>query len=535
MITGGSTSTATTLYNPSADIWTVGSKMIVPRGYHSMATMADGSVFTIGGSWHGSVGGKGGEIWHPSTNKWRLLSNVTVTPILTQDLAGEYRSDNHAWLFTAPNGMIFHAGPSRQMNWIDVRNQGAVRPAGTRESSDRMNGNALVINNGVIFVVGGAPNYDTGLGTKNAYIININNPSRVRVRKVGELNYARTLSSSCVLPSGEVVVTGGQSQTVLFSDDFAVLHTEIYNPKTRKFSLLADMHVARTYHSVSILLKDGRVMVAGGGLCGGCSASHKDYEILTPPYLLDATGALAIRPHIRSAPKVAMAGNLITIRMDTNQTHTFALVRTSSATHSVNNDQRRIPLFVVSKAGTMFRARIPRNVNVALTGVYYLFAMNTNGVPSKAVDLRIIAAPHMAPTPAPTLPPVPVVPFSDNGSWIALDNNAPITARHENCFAMVENSVVGRKAYLAGGRGPKSLDIFDPVTRTWTAGAAPPTEFHHTQVRCFVMDSEKNSCNIDVLTVCCGSGQTLGRGCMGWELSYGIKCCINSCIRSCSK
>lgn len=56
------------------------------------------------------------------------------------------------------------------------------------------------------------------------------------------------------------------------------------------------------------------------------------------------------------------------------------------------------------------------------------------------------------------------------------DGNADLTERHETCFVMV-----GRKAYLVGGRGIKPTDIYDPVSRTWSQGAAAPGEFHHAQ------------------------------------------------------
>ena len=41
--------------------------------------------------------------------------------------------------------------------------------------------------------------------------------------------------------------------------------------------------------------------------------------------------------------------------------------------------------------------------------------------------------------------------------------------------------MVGRKAYLLAGRGKQAVNIYDPVTRTWTNGTAPPIQIHHTQ------------------------------------------------------
>ena len=50
------------------------------------------------------------------------------------------------------------------------------------------------------------------------------------------------------------------------------------------------------------------------------------------------------------------------------------------------------------------------------------------------------------------------------------------TARHEACFVMVNGL-----AYLIGGRGYKRIDIYNPVTRTWSTGQEPPIQLHHMQ------------------------------------------------------
>jgi galactose oxidase len=130
-------------------------------------------------------------------------------------------------------------------------------------------------------------------------------------------------------------------------------------------------------------------LFSGGGLCGGCSANHQDFEILRPPYLFNADGTLATRPSIQSSPATAKAGDIITVTMDSNSSHTFALIKASAVTHSVNNDQRRVPLVQVSKTGSSFTLKITDNKNVVLAGYYFLFAMNSNGVPSVGKTIRI--------------------------------------------------------------------------------------------------------------------------------------------------
>jgi galactose oxidase len=99
IITGGSDAAKTSVYDPSSGAWNPGSNMRIARGYQSTATCSDGRIFNIGGSWSGGTGGKNGEIYNPTSNAWTLLQNALVSPMLTADRGGVWRSDNHAWLF----------------------------------------------------------------------------------------------------------------------------------------------------------------------------------------------------------------------------------------------------------------------------------------------------------------------------------------------------------------------------------------------------------------------------------------------------
>jgi galactose oxidase len=66
----------------------------------------------------------------------------------------------------------------------------------------------------------------------------------------------------------------------------------------------------------------------------------------------------------------------------------FALVRMASATHSVNTDQRRIPLSFTGTTGN-YQLGIPADRGVVLPGNYMLFALDASGVPSVARTINI--------------------------------------------------------------------------------------------------------------------------------------------------
>jgi Domain of unknown function (DUF1929) len=246
-----------------------------------------------------------------------------------------------------------------------------------------------------IFVTGGSEQYDVygSPGSFRAYIIDISTNIPVVTRQPN-MRWRRVFHNVVVLPNGFIVVFGGQMAVALFSDEYSVTYIEMYDPYNQIWTdFKIPLSEPRTYHSVGILLKDGRVLAGGGGLCGGgCDYepwNHASVEIVTPPYLLNADGQpVASRPSILTAPATFVPDGQITVTIDASTSHTFALMRLGAATHTINLDQRRVPLTVVEQVGTTFTLKIPTNPVHVPPGPYWLFAMNDAGVPSTGWDLR---------------------------------------------------------------------------------------------------------------------------------------------------
>jgi len=397
LVTGGNDSSKTSIYDPVSDAWTSGPAMTTPRGYQASATLSDGRVFTIGGSWSGGHGGQGGnphkngEVWSAETG-WTALPGTDVVPMLTDDADpnGDYRKDNHAWLFAWSGGSVLQAGPSRAMNWYGTDGDGTTTPAGTRgDAPDQMNGNAVMYDTGKILALGGSPSYQNSAATTNAYVLTVNGVNNeVTTKQVGSMANARSFANSVVLADGKVAVFGGQNYAVPFSDNTSVYQAELWDPATGKFSTMASASVPRNYHSVALLMPDGRVFTGGGGLCGtGCVTNHFDGQTFTPPYLLNADGSAATRPVITAAPSAAPNGARITVKTNSPVTR-FAIVRMGTATHSVDTDQRRLSLASTTVYGG-YQLTIPADSGIALPGYWMLFALTAKGVPSVAKVIRI--------------------------------------------------------------------------------------------------------------------------------------------------
>ena len=390
LINGGDDSGKTSLYNPITNTWSTGGTMNITRGYEANTLLQNGSVLTYGGSWSGGQGNKHAEVWSPATG-WQRLSGVPIDPALDADPRGVYRQDNHMWLFAAPNGQVLHAGPSKNMNWIDTNGAGSTVPAGVRgDDVDAMCGDAVMYDIGKVLKAGGASAYENVLATTSSYVLDIG--TSVSVRRVASMSYARTFANGVALPNGQVVIIGGQAVGKPFSDDLSVLRPELWDPATETFTLLPAMAVGRNYHSIALLLPDGRVISAGSGLCGaGCAGNHANLQILTPHYLLNADGTPATRPVITSAPTTVTYGTTADVTTDSPIAQ-FSLMRLSSTTHTVNNDQRRVPVSFISTGTNTWRLNIPSNPGVLLPGYYMLFALNAAGTPSIASTVLVSAS-----------------------------------------------------------------------------------------------------------------------------------------------
>ena len=252
-----------------------------------------------------------------------------------------------------------------------------------------------------------------------------------------------------------------------------VYNAERWDPATGQWTTLAAQAVTRQYHSTALLLPDGRVLSSGGGICGTCDQVGylaKNAEVFTPPYLFkkDGSGELAPRPEVTTAPGTVSHGTSFQITTpNAASIQKVGLMRLGSQTHSVEMEQRYVPLNFTAGAGTL-TAAVPANVNTAVPGVYMLFIVDSAGVPSMA---RMVSVDSAAPPPPPPPPPPNQAPTV---SLTSPSNGASFTSPAKITLAANAADSDGRVVKVEFFNGATKLgeDTSAPYTTQWNSGAA---------------------------------------------------------------
>jgi hypothetical protein len=364
LITGGDASTEVgppnaVIYDPVANTWTQIPDMNEGRWYPTNTPLPNGDVLVISGEISPSLGNDPlPQIWQPSSGTWRNLTTAQLSLALYPEM------------FIAPNGYVFYAAPFSPSRYLDTTGTGGWAVGPPMKVTPRDYGPAVTYAPGKIILIGG-----NTPPTPTAEIIDLNAPAPSWTL-TSSMSYPRRQANATLLPDGTVLVTGGSSGNAFDDATHPVFPAELWNPDTGKWTILASLSVYRGYHSIALLLPDGRVLSAGG--------SYPSAEVFSPPYLFNGP-----RPTISFAPATSSTGQTFFVGTpDASSITKVSLIRLGATTHSFNENQGvAFPSFTQASGG--LNVTLPSNANLLPNGDYMLFLVNSSGIPSVASFIRL--------------------------------------------------------------------------------------------------------------------------------------------------
>lgn len=469
----------TTIFDPQSSAWSRGADMFRSRWYPTATSLPDGRVLSISGDQitRGAPINRPydssatiPEIYDPIADSWTQLTGA----------ARETRL--YPFMFVLPDGRVIDAGPFAQSQFLDLGTN-TWTPGPTSQIDGQ---SAVQYRPGRILKSGTAadPDFPNLTVTDRAVVLDATQASPAW-REVGRMGSPRSYHTLTVLPDGNVLASGGGTRSDGADLSFAAKTAEIWDAGTESWTTMAAQQQGRLYHSSSLLLPDGRVLVAGGGRFSSAIVDQENAEIFSPPYLFKGP-----RPTISSAPSTAVYDSSFSVSTpDAADAQSVSLIRLGSTTHSIDQGQSFVPLTFTRGSGELM-VRAPANPNIAPPGVYMMFIVDDQGVPSVASFVRL---PVSQDTTAPTVELTTPAAGATVAGSVTLTADAADQVGVASVRFRVDGADIGQPDTtvpystswntLAGPDGPRTLTavardaagnqtVSDPVTVTVENGVA---------------------------------------------------------------
>lgn len=257
---------------PATGTWTATGNMITARAEFTATLLPDGKVLVAGGipGNDEAVETASAELYDPSTGKWSATGSMS-TP----------RAKHTATLLA--NGKVLVAGgfcapvgpgggetkgcPAHEDPDGAIANAELYDPAKGNwtatgsMSTARFLHTATLLDDGNVLVAG-AEHRDGILASAELY-----NPATGKWTATTSMITARTQQFAAKLADGKVLIAGGIGP-ISPTDHGALASAEVYDPATRKWAATGELPAAHVQIGTIALLRDGKVLLAGGGGSG---------------------------------------------------------------------------------------------------------------------------------------------------------------------------------------------------------------------------------------------------------------------------
>jgi hypothetical protein len=208
--TGALTDTAE-LYDPQTGTFRLTGRLLAPRQLHSATLLDDGRILIIGGYGNGPGGALvSAELYDPATGQFIPTGRLITRRFLHQaTLLGDGR-------VLVSGGVRPDALTSCEL--YDPAT-GQFAPTGDLQAPRQLH-TAVLLRNGQVFVVGGSPSFQSTTAHTSTELYD---PLTGQWQLAGDLGMPRQRHTATLLPSGDVLLAGGQYNV-------NVLTAELYRP-----------------------------------------------------------------------------------------------------------------------------------------------------------------------------------------------------------------------------------------------------------------------------------------------------------------
>lgn len=383
-------------FDPIQEKYVEVGEMHESRWYPSLPVLTNGNVLAVSGLDNAGIITETTEYYDPETKTWSWGPNraFPTYPAL-------FRTQNPDVLFYSGSSAGY--GPEdkgRAPGFWNIKDNTFQAVEGLRQT-DILETSASVAlppkqgsNDGnqswKVMVAGGGGVGESPLVTARTDIIDLSSENP-RYLPGPDLPEPVRYLNMTVTPWDEVFATGGNRDYRAKGNSYSY-KSYSYNPTTGGITTLADTPIGRGYHSGSLLLRDGRILVFGGDPL----YSDKDntapgkfeqrIELFTPPQFYRGE-----QPSIAGAgSQQAGRGEQLKFKSeDAGRIKTARLIAPSSATHVTNIDQRSVAAIVHADNGEL-TVDLPNDENLLPNGWYMLFFTDEHGISSKAKMVQIV-------------------------------------------------------------------------------------------------------------------------------------------------
>jgi hypothetical protein len=267
--------------------------MLAPRQSHAATKLTDGKVLVSGGM--GATPLSSAELYDPITGAFAATGALLD---VRQDHTSSLLGDGKV-LLTGGEGGTGGGLPLATSELYDPVS--STFSASANMATPRTLHAATVLQDGRVLLTGGQWNMAVRSILKSAELYD---PATGTFAPAGDMAVERYWHTSTLLPSGQVLITGGYGLT-----GGALRSAELYDPATGLFSATGDMTAPRYGQTATLLAADGVVLVAGG--FGATLLDGADlYDPATGTF--QATGSLNIARQFHTATAIPGGKVLIT-------------------------------------------------------------------------------------------------------------------------------------------------------------------------------------------------------------------------------